>query len=446
MFNDTIVAIATAVNDGAVSIIRLSGEDAIEIADKILTVDLSKAAANTISYGLVTDGEEPVDEVLISVFRAPKSYTSENVVEINTHGGAYVTRQVLSLCLANGARLAERGEFTKRAYLNGRIDMAQAEAINDIVNARDEANARLAIKGIKGSVSKLITPLIDDLLAIIAQIEVNIDYPEYEDVEQLTDEKLMPQTKDLLKRVNKIIKRANNTRTVKQGVSTAIIGKPNVGKSSLLNALLEEDKAIVTDVPGTTRDIVEGIIHLDNISLHLFDTAGIHSTEDIVEKIGIDKSREMLKEAELVILVLDNSRELDSEDLELFESVKDMNTIVVFNKQDLNRSSQLDYANSVSISALQKDIDPLVTRINEMYEDYQDLIDNPSLNNDRQIACLIGAKQELEAAMEAMDAGFELDLVTINLQEAFYNLKDILGQRNRDDLLDALFSNFCLGK
>jgi tRNA modification GTPase len=446
MFNDTIVAISTAVNDGAISIIRLSGDDAIEVVNKIFSKDLSRCSANTINYGTIFDEKETVDEVLVSLFRAPKTFTSEDVVEINTHGGTYVTRQVLGLCLANGARLAERGEFTKRAYLNGRIDMAQAEAINDIINAKDQANAKLAIKGIKGSVKKLINPLIDDLLKIIAQIEVNIDYPEYEDVELLTNEKLLPQTKILIERINRIIKRANNTKTVKQGVSTAIIGKPNVGKSSLLNALLEEDKAIVTEIPGTTRDLVEGIIHLDNISLHLFDTAGIHSTEDIVEKIGIDKSKVMLNEAELVILVLDNSRALSKEDHELFDLVENMNTIVVFNKQDVNKVNRLEYSNSVNISALKNDIDPLIERINDMYKDYQDLIDNPSLNNDRQIACLISAKKELEEAMNAMNLGYELDLVTINLQESFYNLKDILGQRNKDDLLDALFANFCLGK
>jgi tRNA modification GTPase len=446
MFNDTIVAISTAVNDGAISIIRLSGDDAIEIVNKVFSKDLSKCAANTINYGTISDDKETVDEVLVSLFKAPKTFTSEDVVEINTHGGTFVTRQVLGLCLANGARLAERGEFTKRAYLNGRIDMAQAEAINDIINAKDQANAKLAIKGIKGSVKKLINPLIDDLLKIITQIEVNIDYPEYEDVELLTNEKLLPQTKILIERINKIIKRANNTKTIKQGVSTAIIGKPNVGKSSLLNALLEEDKAIVTEIPGTTRDLVEGIIHLDNISLHLFDTAGIHSTEDIVEKIGIDKSKEMLNEAELVILVLDNSRELSNEDHELFDLVKDMNTIVVFNKQDVNKVNRLEYSNSVNISALKNDIEPLIERINSMYKDYQDLIDNPSLNNDRQISCLISAKKELEDAINAMNLGYELDLVTINLQESFYNLKDILGQRNKDDLLDSLFANFCLGK
>ena len=447
MFNDTIVAISTAVNEGAISIIRLSGPDAITIVNRIFSKDLTLAKANTINYGtIINDKNEMVDEVLVSVFKAPKSFTCEDIVEINAHGGVYVTRNILSMCIAAGARLASRGEFSKRAYLNGRIDISQAEAINDMIVATDETSAKLAIKGIKGSVAKLIDPLIEDVLQIVAQIEVNIDYPEYEDVKQLTNEEVLPKSQALLKRLEVIIKRARQTKLVKQGVTTAIIGKPNVGKSSLLNALLEEDKAIVTDVPGTTRDIVEGIIHLDNITLHLFDTAGIHVTDDEVEKIGIDKSRQTLEEADLIILVLDNSQKLTPEDLELFNKVKDLNTIVVLNKQDLNAINQLDYKNMVAISAKNNNIQPLIAKINEMYQNYQDFIDNPSLNNDRQIGCLLTAQNELILAIEALKSGVELDLVTINLQEVYNSLKEVLGQRNKDDLINALFSKFCLGK
>jgi len=447
MFNDTIVAISTAVNEGAISIIRLSGPDAITIVNRIFSKDLTLAKANTINYGtIINDKNEMVDEVLVSVFKAPKSFTCEDIVEINAHGGVYVTRNILSMCIAAGARLASRGEFSKRAYLNGRIDISQAEAINDMIVATDETSAKLAIKGIKGSVAKLIDPLIEDVLQIVAQIEVNIDYPEYEDVKQLTNEEVLPKSQALLKRLEVIIKRARQTKLVKQGVTTAIIGKPNVGKSSLLNALLEEDKAIVTDVPGTTRDIVEGIIHLDNITLHLFDTAGIHVTDDEVEKIGIDKSRQTLEDADLIILVLDNSQKLTPEDLELFNKVKDLNTIVVLNKQDLNAINQLDYKNMVAISAKNNNIQPLIAKINEMYQNYQDFIDNPSLNNDRQIGCLLTAQNELILAIEALKSGVELDLVTINLQEVYNSLKEVLGQRNKDDLINALFSKFCLGK
>jgi len=446
MLNDTIVAISTAVSDGAVSIIRLSGDEAIDIVNKIFSKDLSKVESNTINYGFIMENDEAIDEVLVSVFSKGRSYTKEDVVEINTHGGYYITKKVLGLTLAHGARLAEAGEFTRRAFLNGRIDMTQAESINDLINAQDENNAKLAIKGIRGSLKKLILPLIDDVLDIVANIEVNIDYPEYDDVEMLTNETVKPKALALLSRIDEIIKRANNTRLIKEGLKTAIVGKPNVGKSSLLNALLEEDKAIVTDIAGTTRDIVEGLVKLDNISLHLFDTAGIRETDNLVEKLGIDKSLETLDQADLIIFIVDNSSELAEEDKILFEKVKNLNTILAFNKTDLANKNQIEFENSVSISAKNGDIESLIKRINDMYEKYQDLIDQPSLNNERQIACLKRAKNELLYAIEAMDMGYELDLVTVNLQEVFNSLKEILGKRNKDDLLDTLFANFCLGK
>lgn len=441
MLNDTIVAISTALQEGAISIVRLSGDDSIEIVNRIFSRDLLSVKTHTITYGFIVDQGEMIDEVLVSVFKAPKTFTTENIVEINCHGGKFVTRKILSLCIANGARLALPGEFSQRAFINGRIDLTQAEAINDIIKADSDTNVTLAIKGIKGSVSKLINPLIDDLLNIIANIEVNIDYPEYEDIEQLTNEIVLPKANDWIKKINNILDKANSTRLLKQGVKTVIVGKPNVGKSSLLNALLEEDKAIVTDIAGTTRDLVEGVIHLENITLHLIDTAGIHKTEDVVEKIGIQRSRSALDEAELVIVVIDGTKKIDEEDQELLDITKDKNRIVVYNKNDLNRVE-----NEITISALTKDISNLVNEINARYEKHKEVLDSPSLNNDRQIGCLIQARNEMNLAIEALSNGIELDLVTINLQVAYTSLKEVMGQANRDDLLDALFSNFCLGK
>ena len=301
---DTIAAISTALDQGAISIVRMSGEDAIAIADTLCTCSLHDAPSHTIHYGYIKDpqSEEVLDEVLISVFRAPKTFTREDMVEINCHGGVYITRKILRLLLANGARLATRGEFTQRAFLNGRIDLTQAEAINDMIAAEGVSEAKLAVQGIRGSIKKLLDPFLEELLDIIAHIEVNIDYPEYDDVEQLTNEVLLPKARDWAQKINAILACANSGKIVKEGISTAIVGQANVGKSSLLNALLEEEKAIVTDIAGTTRDIVEGSIHLGAFTLHLIDTAGIRETQDTVEKIGIARSLKAIEEAQLVII------------------------------------------------------------------------------------------------------------------------------------------------
>lgn len=441
MLNDTIVAISTALQEGAIAIIRLSGEDAIEIVNRIFSRDLTKVASHTITYGNIIHEGNIIDEVLVSVFKAPKTFTKEDIVEINTHGGKYITREVLSLCLAHGARLALPGEFTKRAYLNGRIDLAQAEAIHDLIQADNKFNHQLAIKGLKGSVTKLMQPLELELLNIIANIEVNIDYPEYEDIEILTNEKILPMAKQWLSELQVILQRAKNTKTLKQGVKTVIVGQPNVGKSSLLNALIEEDKAIVTDIAGTTRDLVEGVIHLENITLHLIDTAGIHQTSDVVEKIGIEKSLSALDEAELVIVVIDGSKELDENDQRLLDLTQSHQRIVVYNKHDISKQDK-----QLTISAKNHDIKNLVDEINRRYQNHQEILDQPSLNNDRQIACLMQAYQEMEDAIEALNQQVELDLVTIHLQSAYQAIKEVTGKASKEDLLDALFSNFCLGK
>lgn len=443
--NQTIAAIATPLQEGAISIIRMSGDEAIAVADKICTLDVMNAPANTIRYGFIVDPltQERVDEVLLSVFRAPRTFTTEDIVEINCHGGVYITRQILKLCLANGARLATRGEFTQRAFLNGRIDLTQAEAVNDMIEADNHAYAQMAMQGIRGSIRRLLDPLIEDILNIIANIEVNIDYPEYDDVVQLTNQILLPMAHRWITHIDEILKRSESGRLIKEGIQTAIIGKPNVGKSSLLNALLEEEKAIVTDIAGTTRDIVEGSIRLGNFTLHLIDTAGIRDTVDTVEKIGIERSLKAIENAQLVIVVLDGSRPLDTADEQLLEMTKEKTRIVLYNKRDLMDKTNDDH---LAVCAAKGEIEPLLTRLHELYDKHLIALEEPTLANERQSGLMMKARECMLTAIAAMEAGYELDLVTIDIQEAYTALKEILGEVHREDLLDTLFSNFCLGK
>ena len=440
MFNDTIVAIATS-TPGAVSIIRISGNDTFDVLSKIFDKNLSHAKGYTIHYGTIFDEEGPVDEVLVSVFRAPRSYTGEDVVEINCHGGTYVTRKILNLCLGNGARLARRGEFTERAFLNGKMDLSEAESVNDLINATDKINAHSAIHSLRGSVQKIIDPLVEDITQIISNIEVNIDYPEYDDVHVLTEEEILPKAKKWIKDIDVIIKKAEEATFIRSGIDTVIVGKPNVGKSSLLNALLEEDKAIVTNIAGTTRDLVEGSVKVGNVTLNLIDTAGIHESEDTIEKIGIEKSREALEKAELVLLVLDSTQDLSKEDKELLELTKDRDRIIIYNKND---EKQID--DVVSISAKNREIDALIQTIEKKYEKEIHSAESDTLNNERQIGLARSARRAMQHAIDALEMGAELDLVTIDLQEAYYALKEITGKTCREDLLDEIFSRFCLGK
>lgn len=441
MMNDTIAAIATANATGAVSIIRISGEEAILIASELINKDLSKKEGYTITFGTVQEDNEVVDEVLVSIFRAPKSYTGEDVVEIGCHGGLFITRKILSLCLGKGARLARRGEFTERAFMNGKMDLSQAEGVNDLINATDEVNAKSAMHSLKGSVSKILKPLEEDLTQIISNIEVNIDYPEYDDVHQLTEDEILPKAKTWLKDIQKLIDEAKKAVNIREGIDTVILGRPNVGKSSLLNALLEEDKAIVTDIAGTTRDIVEGTVRLDGITLNLIDTAGIHESNDIVEKIGIDKSLQALEKAELVIVVIDGSEALTDEDHKLLEMTKNKNRIVVYNKND--KAIQHD---GISISAINGDVEALTNAIKEKYEKELYLASSDTLNNERQIGLAIQAEQSMKNAIRTLEDGMELDLVTIDLENAWTSLKEITGKAGKEDLLDEIFSRFCLGK
>lgn len=441
MFNDTIAAIATANATGAVSVIRISGDEAISIASSLIGKDFSNKEGYTITYGTIKENGESIDDVLVSIFRAPRSYTGEDVIEIGCHGGLYITRKILSLVIGNGARMARRGEFTERAFLNGKMDLAQAEGVNDLINATDEVNAKSAIHSLKGSVSKILKPLEEDLTQIISNIEVNIDYPEYDDVRQLTEEEILPMTEKWLVDIHKVITEAQKAVNIREGIDTVILGRPNVGKSSLLNALLEEDKAIVTDIAGTTRDIVEGTVRLNGITLNLIDTAGIHEASDIVEKIGIDKSLQALDKAELVIVVLDGSQELTEEDHELLTMTENKNRIIVYNKNDKSFIHE-----GISISAINGDVEALTNAIKEKYENELYLANTDTLNNERQIGLALQAEASMKNAIQTLKDGMELDLVTIDLEKAWTSLKEITGKVGKEDLLDEIFSRFCLGK
>ena len=444
MNDDIIVAIATSRLEAAISIIRLSGKGCIAFVQQFFTGKIMDKASHTITYGFIKDQDEKVDEVLVNIYRGHRTFTGEEMVEINCHGGIFITQKVLNLCLKMGARMAEHGEFSKRAFLNGRIDLSQAEAISDLISAKNDYASQLALRGIQGNISHFIEDLKEDLIQIITQIEVNIDYPEYEDVEELTAESLLPKSIQLQEKMNHIIDSSKNVHLLKDGISTVIIGKPNVGKSSLLNALLDEDKAIVTDIAGTTRDIVEGTIRLDHIVLNMIDTAGIRNTDDVVENIGVHKSKELVHKADLVLLVLDGSQPLTQEDYELLELSKDTQRIIVINKKDQGEIKDID---GIAISAKNHDIEPLIQKIKAMFElgqitSSQDDI----LANARQIQLLEKANQSLKNAIQAMQEYVPTDLIVTDLYESWESLKEILGERAKEDLLDELFKRFCIGK
>lgn len=441
MITDTIVAIATAMAPGAVAIVRLSGPQCFSIVQTISSIDLTNAKGYTIHHGYIMEYEQPVDEVLFSIFRSPHSYTGEDVIEIHCHGGMYIARKILSLLLGAGARLALRGEFTQRAFLNGKMDLSQAESVNDLIRATDEVNANSAMCALRGSVKRILAPLLEDLTQIIAQIEVNIDYPEYDDVHQLVQEELLPKVKTWNENLHRLIQTAQKAMLVRDGIDTVIIGRPNVGKSSLLNALLEEDKAIVTDIAGTTRDLVEGDIRIGDLTLHLIDTAGIHTADNQVEAIGMEKTRAVLKKAQLVLLVLDGHEELREEDRQLLEETKSYNRIIVYNKKDLKETP-----NTLSISAAQGDLSPLIQAIEEKYAEGVLSAKSDTFNNERQIALAMQAYHAMEEVQHSLEDGASVDLVTMDLQEAWEALKQINGEAGRENLLDEIFSRFCLGK
>ena len=444
MNDDIIVAIATSRLEAAISIIRLSGKDCIAFVQSFFSGKILNKESHTITYGYIKDDDEKIDEVLVNIYRGKKTFTGEEMVEINCHGGVFITQKVLNLCLKKGARMAEHGEFSKRAFLNGRIDLSQAEAISDLISAKNDYASSLALKGIQGNISHFIEDLREDLIQVITQIEVNIDYPEYDDVEELTAESLLPKSISLQEKMKHILESSKNVHLLKDGISTVIIGKPNVGKSSLLNALLNEDKAIVTDIAGTTRDIVEGTIRLDNIILNMIDTAGIRKTNDVVENIGVSKSKALIHQADLVLLVIDGSSPLTQEDQELLDLSSDTNRIIVFNKKDKGIIQDIQ---GISISAKDNDIEPLINEIKSMFELGKIVAGQEDiLANARQIQLLEKANQSLENAIIAMNNQIPTDLIVTDLYDAWENLKEILGERAKEDLLDELFKRFCIGK
>jgi tRNA modification GTPase len=445
--NDTICAISTAVGVGAISIIRVSGEDAINIVNKIFDRDLTKFDSHTINYGHIVDNrKEVIDEVMVSIMKAPKTYTMEDIVEINSHGGISSTNKILELLLDNGARLAEPGEFTKRAFLNGRIDLLKAESVMDMIDAKTDNARKLAMNGIEGKISGLIHEILDKLYDINSNIEVNIDYPEYEDIEVMTEKDIKEVSTFIDEKLKKLLKESENGKIIKEGINTLILGRPNVGKSSILNKLLDEDKAIVTDIAGTTRDIVEGQIRVSGVLLNIIDTAGIRETEDVVEKIGVEKSLNMIKDADLIILVLNNNEPLTDEDKKLLEITKDKKRIIVVNKIDLENKLDTTGLDVVKISAT-KDIDILKDKISDLYN--LEELNNKELtylSNSRQISLVKKAISINNHLMESFNSGIPIDILEIDIKEICETLNEIIGESYDDKLIDRLFSNFCLGK
>lgn len=449
--SDTICAISTALGVGAISIIRVSGDDAIDIVNKIFDKDLTKKESHTINYGHIVYNGEIIDEVMVSIMKSPKTFTKEDIVEINSHGGVAVTNKVLEILLLEGARLAEPGEFTKRAFLNGRIDLVEAESIMDLIESKTETSRKLAISGMEGKVSNLVKNIIDNLVKVNANIEVNIDYPEYEDIEIVTKEKIEEMSKYINKELTKLLNESENGKLIKDGINTLILGRPNVGKSSILNKLIEEDKAIVTSVAGTTRDIVEGQIRVNGILLNIIDTAGVRETEDIVEKIGVEKSLSLVNDADLIILVFNNNEKLTDEDKKLLEYTKEKKRIIVINKIDLENNLDINNLKNeriVKVSALKDSgIENLKNEINDMFNlEEINLGDFTYLSNSRQISLVKKAVEISKNLEDALNNDVPIDLLEIDIKEICEILGEIIGESYDDKLIDTLFSNFCLGK
>ena len=447
--NDTICAISTAVGISAISIIRVSGNDAVDIVNKIFDKDLTKIKSHTINYGHIVENNEIIDEVMVSLMKAPKTFTKEDIVEINSHGSIATTNKILEILLNNGARLAEPGEFTKRAFLNGRIDLIEAESIMDLIEAKTDSQRKLAINGINGKISNLIKDIIKKLIDINANIEVNIDYPEYEDIEVVTKSNIEEISEYINKELNKLLETSENGKIIKEGINTLILGRPNVGKSSILNKLIDEDKAIVTDIPGTTRDIVEGTLRVNGILLNIIDTAGIRDTQDIVEKIGVEKSINLIENADLVILVFNNNEELTKDDLDLLEKTKDKKRIIVINKMDLEEKLEINKINDeniVKVSALEN-VDKLKEKISNIYNlEELNNKDFTYLSNSREISLVKKAIKVSNNLNNSLKSDVPIDILELDIKEICEILGEIIGESYDNKLIDTLFSNFCLGK
>lgn len=434
---DTIAAVSSGNINQPISIIRVSGPDAFDIVQRVFT---GKQGSNkTVTYGYIHDNNKKIDEVLSIWFKAPNTFTGEDIVEINAHGGVVVTQSILKLLLNNGARIAEPGEFSRRAFLNGKIDLIKAEAIHDLIFAKTVEQTQLSVKKFDGQTSKMIDDLKTKILNIIATIETNIDYPEYDDVEILTQENLLPKLNHVKQDLEDILSSSRSSRYVYEGVNVAIVGKPNAGKSSLLNALLNEDKAIVTDIPGTTRDVVEGQLQINQVLLNFKDTAGIHSTNDQVEQLGIQKSLDQINKADLVIHLVDSTKPVDEDDMKIEEASKGKIYFKVFNKSDLSKQS------GISISAKNKNIDELINAIKTSFKDI-DLNDSKIIYNTRQLSLIDKSKVAIGSAINALNLGSNPDEAIIDIREGWDHLANILGKADQEDLLDMMFKSFCLGK
>jgi tRNA modification GTPase len=458
---DTIAAISTPMGEGAIAIVRLSGDEAFRIIDEIFVTPSSKkmkdVASHTIHYGHIVDPktEKTIEEVMVSVMRGPKTFTREDVVEINCHGGLVSVNKLLQLVLSRGARLAEPGEFTKRAFLNGRIDLSQAEAVMDLIRAKTDRAMNVALGQMEGRLSKLIQKLRQEILETLAHVEVNIDYPEYDDVEEMTHQLLLEKSTYVKEELEKLLQTSQQGKILREGLSTVIIGRPNVGKSSLLNSLVHENKAIVTDIPGTTRDVIEEYVSVRGVPLRLVDTAGIRETEDIVERIGVERSREVLKKADLILLVLNNNDDLTDEDKQLFEAVIGMDVIVIVNKTDLptkidiEQVRELAEKHTVISTSLKEEqgIDELEEAISSMFfQGDLEAGDMTYVSNSRHIGLITQAQQALEDAIVGMESGVPIDIVQIDLTRTWEILGEIIGDAVHESLIDQLFSQFCLGK
>ncbi|ETI66084.1 tRNA uridine-5-carboxymethylaminomethyl(34) synthesis GTPase MnmE [Neobacillus vireti] len=458
---DTIAAISTPMGEGAIAIVRLSGDEAIPIADKLFKSiggkRLAEVATHTIHYGHLVDPKsgQVVEEVMVSVMKGPKTFTKEDVVEINCHGGLVSVNRVLQHVLTNGARLAEPGEFTKRAFLNGRIDLSQAEAVMDLIRAKTDRAMNVALGQMDGRLSKLIRRLRQEILEILAHVEVNIDYPEYDDVEEMTHKMLKEKAHFVREEINKLLQTSQQGKILREGLSTAIVGRPNVGKSSLLNSLVQENKAIVTDIPGTTRDVIEEYVNVRGVPLRLLDTAGIRETEDIVERIGVERSRQVLKEADLILLVLNYSDKLSVEDEHLFEVVKGMDVIVIVNKTDLPQ--QIDMARVHELAMEHKVVTTSLLEdrgVDELEEAIASLFfagsieagDMTYVSNSRHIALLHQSLHAIEEALDGVEMGTPIDIIQIDLTRTWELLGEIIGDSVHESLIDQLFAQFCLGK
>ena len=448
--NDTIAAISTTTGSGAISIIRVSGDRSIEIVNKIFKEkDLTKVPSHTIHYGHIEYKGKIEDEVLVSIMKSPKTFTTEDVVEINCHGSIVVTKKILEILLTIGCRMAEPGEFTKRAFLNGRIDLIEAEGVMDLINSKSESEKKLALNQIEGKVSNLIKDLRQKILEVLAQIEVKIDYPEYEDIEEVTYNDLKDNINIVENEIKRIIKESENGKIIKEGIKTAIVGRPNVGKSSLLNNLLQEEKAIVTDIAGTTRDIVEGTIIINGVKLDLIDTAGIRKTDDIVESIGVNKSLETINKADLILLVLNNNEELTEYDKEILDNIKDKKHIIIINKIDLEtKLEEIKDNNIVKISALNnKGIEELKNKITEMYNlEEIESKDATYLTNARGLSLLKQAQEIITEVNRGIKNQEPIDMIEIDLKRIWELLGEITGETYQEELINQLFSQFCLGK